>query len=111
MTMAPPAPEKQERTLSDMILSAKQQIDLYKNSTAGLTQLESDVSQLIQYARSKNDMGIQRLAMSANAALSNYKQSKKEALHAAAGEHFAQLEEDIQAIFKIVNEAAANGES
>lgn len=111
VTMSPPAPEKQERTLSDMILSAKQQIDLYKNSTAGLTQLESDVNQLIQDARSKNNIGIQRLAMSANAALENYKQSKKEALHAAAGEHFAQLEADIEDIFKIVNEAAANGES
>lgn len=111
VTMSPPAPEKQERRFSDMVLSAKQQIDLYKNSTAGLTQLESDVNQLIQDARSKNNIGIQRLAMSANAALENYKQSKKERLHAAAGEHFEQLEAHIEAIFKIVNEAAANGES
>ncbi len=110
VTMSPPAPEKQERTLADMILSAKQQLDLYKDSKAGLTTLESDLNQLIQRARSKNDLVLQDLAMSANAALSNYKRSKREGLTVDAGEQRAQLEADIQAIFKLATEAAANGQ-
>lgn len=109
VTMSPPAPEKQERTLVDMILSAKQQLDLYKDSKAGLTQLESDLNQLIQRARSKNDLVLQDLAMSANAALTNYKRSKREGLTVDAGEQRAQLEADIEAIFKLATEAAANG--
>ncbi len=109
VVMSPPKPEKLEPTLTDLALFINQEWNLYKGSKAGLTQLETHIKELVQYARARSDVDLQDMALSANASLAKYRQRKEEGMHVEAIEVRALLETSIQAIIQRSNEAAPNG--